>query len=149
MVLYRTVSACANCTLKYLSTFLDSTYGHRKTSGEGFTALLSSCGSSPTEFPHSIVTFGPIPTTTKPQPSCLGSAYTVQPGDTCTSISNSKSVAVDRFLSDNSFEYNCEDLVAGSSVCIGDRCALQTVIANQTCKDILLDKPFTITEMMS
>jgi hypothetical protein len=128
---------------------LNSTYGHRKISDKSFTSLLSSCGSSPTKFPHSTITFAPAPTTGIPRPTCLGSPYTVKSGDTCDSIANGKKVAIDRFLRDNSLDYKCEGLVVGGSVCIGDSCTLQKVTANQTCKDILSNKSFSIVQLLS
>jgi hypothetical protein len=58
---------------------------------------------------------------------CAGSLYTVKNGDTCKSIAAANSLAIDRFLADNSYDFDCTYMSAGDSVCIQDGCKLHTV----------------------
>lgn len=82
-------------------------------------------------------------------PTCTGSTYVVAVGDTCSSIASANSLALDRFLSENSIDYNCNSLQAGQLVCLGAECALHSVAVNETCADILSGMNFTLTELIS
>jgi len=84
-----------------------------------------------------------------PLPSCTGKLYTVAAGDTCKSIAAANSLALDRFISENSIDYKCNSLVAGRTVCIGDSCSLHTIVANETCTGLVEGKDYTIIELQS
>ncbi|PKY05237.1 hypothetical protein P168DRAFT_318263 [Aspergillus campestris IBT 28561] len=168
-----TIEACDDCTLKYLSGLLNSTYGHRRVRENSFSSLASSCSVDPTAYPHGTVTFPPAPTSTANSSApCLGTEYTVAEGDTCESIAEANHLAYYRLLSDNGIDLNCESLAVGNTLCVGDSCTLHTVrnpplsiprcssdfhvaetllqvAANETCKDILADQDFTITELLA
>lgn len=62
-----------------------------------------------------------------PVRQCSGIEYVVSSGDSCESIAAKNSLAVDRFLADNSIDFKCTSLSIGSSVCIQDSCKLHTV----------------------
>ncbi|RHZ63587.1 LysM peptidoglycan-binding domain-containing protein [Aspergillus thermomutatus] len=145
-----TAQACDDCTLQYLAGLLNSTYGHRRVSEGSFSALASSCSVAPTAYPHSTVTFPPAPTSTSNSSApCLGTEYTVAQGDTCASIAQANNIAYYRLLSDNGIDLKCETLTVGTKLCVGDSCTLHTIAANETCKDILAGKDFTITELLA
>ncbi|RHZ57207.1 hypothetical protein CDV55_105582 [Aspergillus turcosus] len=145
-----TAKACDDCTLKYLAGLLNSTYGHRRVSEDSFSALASSCSVAPTAYPHGTVTFPPPPASTSNSSApCLGTEYTAAEGDTCESIAQANNVAYYRLLSDNGIDLKCESLTVGTKLCVGDSCTLHTIAANETCKDILAGKDFTITELLA
>ncbi|KAL4787164.1 hypothetical protein BJX76DRAFT_29075 [Aspergillus varians] len=145
-----TAEACDDCTLKYLAGLLNSTYGHRRVSENAFSSLASSCSVAPTAYPHGTVTFPPAPTSiSNSSAPCLGTEYTVAEGDTCESIAEANNVAFYRLLGDNGIDLKCESLTVGTTLCVGDSCTLHTVAANETCKEILADKDFTITELLA
>lgn len=64
-----------------------------------------------------------------PQPEhlCLGTNYTVKPGDTCESITDANGLATDRFLAANSIDVKCQSLSEGSTVCLDGKCMLHKV----------------------
>ena len=88
-------------------------------------------------------------TSSLPLATCTGTKYTVTSADTCKSISLAKSIAIDRLISENRLDYNCTSLKAGTSLCLGRSCALQTVLRNQTCQDITQGKQFTDVQLIS
>ena len=88
-------------------------------------------------------------TTNSPTATCTGTTYTVASADTCQSIASAKSIAIDRLISDNRLDYNCTSLEAGTTLCLGPSCALQTVTRNQTCQDITQGKQFTNVQLIS
>ena len=88
-------------------------------------------------------------TSSLPLATCTGTKYTVTSDDTCKSISLAKSIAIDRLIYDNRLDYNCTSLQAGTSLCLGPPCALQTVLENQTCQDITQGKQFTNVQLIS
>lgn len=59
--------------------------------------------------------------------ACRGTNYTVQAGDSCKSIAADHSLAIDRFLEDNSIDFQCASLKEGAKVCIGKSCLLHEV----------------------
>lgn len=59
--------------------------------------------------------------------TCRGTNYTVQAGDSCKSIAADNGLAIDRFLADNSIDFQCKSLTEGSTVCIGKSCLLHEV----------------------
>lgn len=92
---------------------------------------------------------GDSTTTSPPTATCTGTKYTVASADTCQSISKAKSIATDRLISSNGLDYNCTSLKAGTSLCLGQTCALQTIMKNQSCQDITNAKKFTYVQLIS
>lgn len=144
-------SACDTCTLKYLAGFLSAPYGSRKIDEESFSSLVSSCSAKPTDFPHSTGTL-PVSTptpTSSPNITCWGGThYTVKSGDSCESIAAANSMAIDNLLYLNGLDLACETLTVGSSLCIRDSCKLYKLQAQDTCKNIVSDRGFTMTELV-
>ncbi|KAL5371796.1 hypothetical protein DPSP01_013998 [Paraphaeosphaeria sporulosa] len=130
---------------------LSNAAGARVISEKGFSSIASSCNVSPTKYPHSTITIPKPPpaTTSGPNIACWGGQqYTVAQGDTCESIAKSNSLALDRFLYQNSIDFGCKTLNVGNSVCIRDACKTYTIQANQTCKAIASRLGFTRTELV-
>ncbi|KAJ4154102.1 hypothetical protein LMH87_010565 [Akanthomyces muscarius] len=144
---------CDDCTLRYLSSFVDVEMAPDLISETQFKDLLKECSADPSSYPIATRTLGEPngpKETTAPAPhqrQCLGKNYTVTASDTCKSIAASNNIAIDRFLSENNLDAKCETLKTGDKVCIGSSCKLQEVKANQTCNDILRDQKFTIVEL--
>lgn len=87
--------------------------------------------------------------TSVPAAKCTGTRYTVAAQDTCQSISKAKSIAIDWLISSNNLDYDCSSLTAGTTLCLGPTCALQTITKNQTCQDITANKRFTSVQLIS
>ncbi|EPE27579.1 LysM [Glarea lozoyensis ATCC 20868] len=147
----QTLKVCDDCALKYFAAMLNSTYGARKMSETRFRSLVSSCGASPTKYPYSTasVVTAPPTTITDPARRCSGSEYVVGGGDSCESIAARNGLAIDRFLADNSIDFKCSSLTAGSSVCIQDSCKLHTIQKGETCKQIVAGKAYTTNELVA
>lgn len=88
-------------------------------------------------------------TASTPQASCTGKEYTVGSKDTCESISQANSIAIDWLISSNGLDYDCSSLKAGTKLCLGLKCALYTVKEGQTCQDITANKRFTSVQLAS
>jgi hypothetical protein len=74
-----------------------------------------------------------MPNTT---PTCA-SSYIIQQGDTCNSISKTNNIRQDLLITRNNLDYNCQHLVPGNYLCLGDPCKLHIVAQNETCTGIL------------
>ncbi|KAI0487067.1 hypothetical protein F4859DRAFT_510850 [Xylaria cf. heliscus] len=149
-VVAHNTTTCDKCTLKYLAGHLSSPVGNGKIDEKGFSSLVSSCGAKPTDFPHSTSTV-PLPTSTptvSPNVTCWGGAnYTVKSGDSCASIADAKSMAIDNFLYLNGIDFKCTTLTVGSILCIRDSCKLYKIKSGDTCKQIMKDNGFSMNEL--
>ncbi|ESZ90353.1 LysM domain-containing protein [Sclerotinia borealis F-4128] len=147
-----TKTACSDCSLKYGAAMLSSDYGRVKVQPSAFSSLLSSCGTPASSYPYTYTSTSTTSTSTSTATStanCTGTTYTVTSADTCQSISQSNSIAIDRLIAQNELDYNCTSLTSGSSLCLGESCALQTITANQTCADIIGRNGFTTIQLIS
>ena len=144
----QSISLCSNCSYTYFQSMLGSVYGRNQISPSGYTSLLSSCSAPTASWPITLPSTSAAPSPTA-FANCTGTSYTVATGDTCQSIASAHSVAIDRFLTDNSIDRNCSTLTVGSSVCIGASCQLYTVKGNDTCGSILANQTFYQTQLLS
>jgi hypothetical protein len=145
------VDLCDKCSLKYFAGLLSSPFGSDKIDGTDFSSLVSSCKAKPTEYPYSTTSL-PVPASTSsstPNITCWGGTeYTVQREDSCESIANAKSMAIDNLLYLNDLDYKCETLTVGSKLCIRDACKLHKVAKGETCKQIVSKNSFSTTELV-
>ncbi|ETS82828.1 hypothetical protein PFICI_04704 [Pestalotiopsis fici W106-1] len=148
------LTECSDCLLQYEAAMLNSDYGRVRFDPDSFSTQLSSCGIAATSYPYTdppatSTTATGTSTTTAPTQTCTGTSYVVQSSDTCGSIAQANSIATDRFLSENSLDYNCTTLKTGNTVCLGASCALYEVQPNDTCDSILADETFYLTQLLS
>ncbi|KPM43204.1 hypothetical protein AK830_g3331 [Neonectria ditissima] len=163
-----TVNTCSDCTLKYLASFVGSSYAPDIIDDTGFSKLLTSCSADASDYPILTPTAA-IPTSTpteRPTKKCRGTSYTVKADDNCTTIADSFGVAIDRFLTENGIDAKCQSLEKGDSICIGLACDLHKVAPlsdatrrpeltsqqlqpNETCRDLIRDYGFSLTEFLS
>lgn len=131
-------SSCDLCYVKRLRQEAGSPYyeGPRISSLSMYESLTSSCGV--TDMPMTTSTLG-FSTPTAPAaatPTCTGTAYTIQPGDDCYSISQSQSVGTGWLLDANDLSAWCSGFPATGSLCIANSCNVYTVQNNDTCVSI-------------
>ncbi|KAK4210390.1 hypothetical protein QBC37DRAFT_292564 [Rhypophila decipiens] len=88
------------------------------------------------------ITTAPLPTET---PSCDGTTYTIQAGDTCQSISLAQGIGTAWLLMDNSLPAWCDKFPTSGTLCLENKCEVVTVPANATCHSIA--KSANITEV--
>lgn len=146
-------TACSECALKYGAVMVSSDYGRQRYSEDLFKDTLSSCSVPASSYTY---TYTPDPTSnpptttsSRPRPTCSGTAYTVKEGDTCESISKANSVATDNMIKANNLDYSCNGLTAGTELCIQNTCKVATIEEGQTCADILEGKGFSIIQLLS
>nr|POE90693.1 lysm domain-containing protein [Quercus suber] len=147
-----TAEPCSDCFLKYEAALLSSDYGRGQIRPAGFSSLLSQCGQPSSKYPVQAPTTTSTtstPTSTSLVPTCTGSKYTVQDGDTCRSIAKSNSIAEDRFIMENGIDYDCNTLSPGRTVCLGSKCSLLVVESDTTCTGILNGKPYYLNQLRS
>lgn len=87
--------------------------------------------------------------TPAPAKNCTDTPYTVSASDTCKSISQAKSIAIDRLITANNLDYNCSLLTSGSKLCLGPKCTLHEVAKNETCQSISKGKQYTSVQLIS
>ncbi|KAL3442262.1 hypothetical protein BJX65DRAFT_313042 [Aspergillus insuetus] len=104
-----------------------------------YTSLTSSC--SETEFP---LTPWTLPysspggsTTPTPSPGCKGTKYTIQPGDTCQSISQQQGVGTAWLLYDNDLSAFCADFPTEGEICVQNTCETHILTEEDTWNPIL------------
>ncbi|KAL8350544.1 hypothetical protein RB598_005716 [Gaeumannomyces tritici] len=127
-------SSCDLCFVKRLRMEAGSPYyeGPRLSSMSLYQSLTSSCGVADMPLTTSTLDF-PTPTGAQPTPTCAGSTYAVQAGDTCLSISQSQSIGTGWLVDDNNLGAWCSDFPApGTSLCIANKCQVYTLQPNET-----------------
>ncbi|KAI1104573.1 hypothetical protein F4804DRAFT_332111 [Jackrogersella minutella] len=149
-------TACSQCALKYGAAILSSDYGRAKLAPDQFSSKLSSCSADPASYTY---TYSSTTTTTSTAtgktttatstPTCIGKVYTVQPSDTCQSISKAAGVGTDLMINHNHLDYNCTMLSTGMSLCLQETCTIYTLNKNETCNRILENKPLSIVQLVS
>ncbi|RMZ82760.1 hypothetical protein DV738_g1688, partial [Chaetothyriales sp. CBS 135597] len=130
--------SCDLCIVERLRLQAGSPYfdGPAVASMSVYESLTSSC--SITGRPISTTTIdyftaSPTPTTS----TCDGETYTVQASDDCYIISKSQGVGTAWLLADNNLEASCSNFpVAGTELCITNKCTTVTVGVNETCSAI-------------
>ncbi|CCM00582.1 uncharacterized protein FIBRA_02618 [Fibroporia radiculosa] len=82
--------------------------------------------------------------------SCVFGSYTIQSGDTCTSIAAAKSLSYDQLVSINGLDMNCTLLPPpGSVICLSGVCPLYTVQQNDTCVSIAAAKDIAWSQLLA
>ncbi|RDW92950.1 LysM peptidoglycan-binding domain-containing protein [Aspergillus mulundensis] len=129
---------CDDCVIKQWQFVAGSPMYAGNQLRSSYTALTESC--SKTGFPLAPSTSLPAASgtaTPTPTPStCSGKAYTIQPGDTCQSISKSQGIGTAQLLVDNDLAAYCNGFPTQGDLCINHACTTHTVAANETCADI-------------
>ncbi|KAJ5937128.1 hypothetical protein N7454_003574 [Penicillium verhagenii] len=148
-----TIEPCSDCFLQYEASMLGSVYGRQRVDPGSFSSLLSSCNVPASSYPYSTTTSTSTSTTASVTSSaattCTGTAYTVQDGDTCSSIAAVHDIATDRFITENHLDANCTTLSVGNNVCLGASCDLYQVDMGDTCSSILSNHTFYMNQILS
>jgi LysM repeat protein len=111
----------------------------------GFGAIVST--------PYTLTPTTTIATSYIPTSRCV-STYTVQPGEKCPEIAAVYGVSTFSILTMNGFTLNCEALVAGSTLCLGQPAKLthfpiSTGVAEATCDNVIAANPgLTVTDLL-
>ncbi|KAI0296451.1 hypothetical protein BC826DRAFT_1005164 [Russula brevipes] len=132
-----TSQLCSSCFLQHAELVLQSPIGYDPNAVDDFSVLQQTCGIS-----YNLTTPGTayINVTTTPPAStvCLsGKTYTVQPGDTCASISRSQNVGTKDLISLNGLDSSCITIQGGQSLCLPASCQTYLVQSGDTCISIL------------
>ncbi|GKZ34453.1 hypothetical protein AbraIFM66950_004728 [Aspergillus brasiliensis] len=147
------IEPCSDCFLQYEAAMLGSVYGRQRVDPDSFSSLLSSCSVPGSSYPYSTPTSTSgattSSTTSSPIATCTGTAYTVQEGDSCDSISEAHKIATDRFITENHFDANCTTMNVGDNVCLGASCSLYQVQLDDTCTSILSNYTFYLNQLLS
>lgn len=151
------LSPCSDCFLKYQAAMQGSAYGQALVAPSDFTDLLSSCSAPASSYPTTsfvapsttVSVTSSVSSSVSATATCTGTAYTVAAGDSCLSIAAANSVATDRFITENNYDYNCTTIATGQDVCIPDSCTLHIVQTNDTCSSILADQEYYQVQLVS
>ena len=82
-------------------------------------------------------------------PTCAGDTYTIQPGDTCRSVSLAESIGTAWLLSDNQLMAGCVDFPTTGTLCLVNTCEVHTVLETDTCESIAALYEITDTQLRS
>ncbi|KAK3933774.1 hypothetical protein QBC46DRAFT_462929 [Diplogelasinospora grovesii] len=144
---------CTDCNLKQLQFLAGAAYYHDTGIVSVYSSLTSSC--HVTDYPLTSSTLGFNTTATATttgvtaSPTCTGSTYTIQNGDTCESISKTQSVATMWLLIDNNLPAYCANFPTTGSLCIQHICTTYTVQANDTCTSISRAKGINYAQILA
>lgn len=131
---------CSNCVTNLFLGLQGSEYSsYDATFADQWTAIQQQCGTNyNTTVPDSPFPSLPavVPNTTMACPS--SQQYTVQSGDNCNAIAQSKSIATRQIISINRLATDCSNLIAGQNICLPpSTCTTYTVQSGDTCTSIV------------
>jgi len=138
---------CSDCLLGADQTQLNSPFGYDEDFASDFASKTSSCGA--TGYSYTVPgSYSSMPsstaTSTAPLASCTNS-YIVQNGDSCYSISTVNNVSTYSIIGPNGLNSNCDNLLAGATICLASSCTLYTVQGTDTCASIISGQGSNIT----
>ncbi|KAJ7174357.1 hypothetical protein C8R46DRAFT_1189193 [Mycena filopes] len=152
---------CSQCNLQNLELQMTSPFGWDGSFVDDWHAIQTTCNfQTNNNIPASLIFTGiangsMANATASPTRSpastakCLFGSYTIQNGDTCTSIAASKSLSLDQLISINGLDLNCTKLPpSGSQICLSGACSLYTVQAADTCVSISVQKGVTWAQLL-
>ncbi|KAK5654042.1 hypothetical protein OQA88_7720 [Cercophora sp. LCS_1] len=137
---YTITDPCDICLIKNLRFQAESPYslGPDLRSASAYESRTSSCAITGAPLTTTPSTFTPT-TNTPTTPTCAGTTYTIQPGDTCNSISASEGIGTDWLITDNGLTAHCHDFPTTGTLCLANTCDVYTVLVGDTCKSIAKD----------
>ncbi|OBT52616.1 hypothetical protein VE04_06030 [Pseudogymnoascus sp. 24MN13] len=131
---------CDLCFIKNLRLQAGSPYydGPALADSSVYESKTSSCSITgmpltTTDLPWYTVT---TTTTAPPTSTCAGSAYTIQSGDTCHTISKTQGISTAWLLMDNNLQAFCNEFPTSGILCLVNKCPVYTVLAIDTCSSI-------------
>lgn len=136
---------CSDCMLGVQQTQLNSPFGYDADFASAFQSTTSSCSktgypfTSPSKYTISqaLITSTTLSSSSATPTSMCGSIYTVQPGDTCNSISLAQNVSTYSVIYSGGLDSACTTLLPGAILCLLPQCKLYTVQGTDTCSNIL------------
>ncbi|OTA53849.1 carbohydrate-binding module family 50 protein [Hypoxylon sp. EC38] len=143
------LDGCSDCDLKVLQFQAGSPFYANANVTAEYVSATSSCGST-LGYPLTTTTAGFVPQTPSSTASpCTGRTYTVQPGDTCGSISKAEHIGTNWLLMDNSLAAYCADFPTSGTLCLNHTCPTYTVQANDTCNGIAASNNATLAQIFA
>lgn len=132
------VDPCDDCLIKQLQFQAGSPIYGGVALQPSYSSFTSSCDKTDFPLATSDPPFEqPQPSATPPPtPTCGGTTYTIQPGDTCQSISLSEEVGTGWLLFDNGLQAHCANFPATGELCIQSTCTIYQVQTDDTCASI-------------
>lgn len=130
---------CDACLVSILKFRAESPYydGPRLQAESVYESKTSSCGVAGAPLTTIDSPFEPTPID-PPTPTCAGTTYTIQPGDSCISVSLSQSIGTEWLIIDNNLAAFCHDFPEDGELCIENVCDIHTVLATDTCKSLAM-----------
>jgi hypothetical protein len=80
---------------------------------------------------------------------CAGIEYSIQPGDTCYSISEKQSIGTGWLLTDNDLQAYCTGFPANGKLCLHNICKTYVVQDNDTCSGIAKGNNITQSQLIA
>ncbi|KAI0543165.1 carbohydrate-binding module family 50 protein [Xylaria digitata] len=140
---------CSDCSLKVLQFQAGSPFYADASVTAEYRSVTLSCGSTSG---YSLTTTTADFTQQMPSPTesaCTGRNYTVQPGDTCGSISKAKQIGTSWLLMDNSLPAYCAGFPTEGILCLNHTCPTYTVQTNDSCNGIAASNNATLAQIFA
>jgi LysM repeat protein len=134
---------CSDCALGLRQIELSSPFGYNAKEAAQFASSTSACNASgygltsPTPYALKTTSTASVTSSTHATPTCV-SKYTLQPSDSCSSVSRANNVSTYSLLASNGLRADCTNFPsANSTLCIPPKCTTYTVKSYDTCRSIL------------
>ncbi|KAI0406600.1 peptidoglycan-binding protein [Xylaria palmicola] len=145
---YTDTQLCSYCQLKVQQLQLASPFGYREVFADSFANITAHCSATgygyatPTQYALNATTSAPA------TPTCTGSPYTVQDGDTCIGVSGSNGMSTYNLITSNALSVSCADsLAAGTSLCLEKTCSTYQLQYGDTCDSLSAEWNVTFAQL--
>ncbi|KAI0971242.1 carbohydrate-binding module family 50 protein [Xylaria arbuscula] len=141
---------CSDCSLKVLQFQAGSPFYANTNVTAEYRSATSSCGST-SGYPLTMTTAEFTPQMPSPTASTCNTnrTYTVQPDDTCASISKTKQIGTNWLLMDNNLSAYCASFPTSGTLCLNHTCPTYTVQANDSCNGIAVSHNATLAQIFA
>ncbi|KAI0540468.1 hypothetical protein GGR58DRAFT_130920 [Xylaria digitata] len=141
---------CSYCQLRAQQIQLSSPFGYSEVYAESFANITADCGATgysyatPTRYALNATASAPA------TPTCTGSPYTVQDGDTCISVSGSNGMSTYNLITGNALSAGCADFLAtGTSLCLQRTCNIYQLQHRDRCDSLTADWNITFAQLQA
>lgn len=148
---YTAAQICSQCQLGIQQMQLSSPFGYSDTFAQAFDDTTKSC--SATAYSYSTPTAYALNATVIPPPTiCTGSIYTIQPEDTCISISAAHNVSTYSLIKRNGLNLGCDNLPAvGQPLCLptDNTCRTYQLDMYDSCRSLMVKWNVTVAQILA
>ncbi|KAM5506240.1 hypothetical protein McanMca71_002433 [Microsporum canis] len=140
--------ACSFCELGIQQVQLSSPFGYSDNDAVEFSSLTSSCSASGYSY-ATPTKYALNSTTAAPAPTCTSSWYTIQPDDTCVTISGAHNISTYNLIQENAMDVACYAVHLRKRLCLPQQCKVHQLGMAENCRSLVKSLNITMAQLLA